>query len=124
MTNLGAADSTASIEITGRRFGADHPVFIVAEAGVNHDGSLKKALALVDAAIDSGADAVKFQLFRANDLVAASAPTASYQQRTCGSTSQREMLRKLELSPDAFEQLTRYCRQRKIIFFVHAVHRS
>lgn len=75
------------------------PVFIIAEAGVNHNGSLDLALNLVDAAADAGADAVKFQTFKTANLVTAAAPKADYQnQQTDTAESQFDMLRKLELS--------------------------
>ena len=76
--------------------------FIIAEAGVNHDGDLKKAKLLVEVAAHAGADAVKFQTFSADRLVALSAPKAAYQHRgTPAEESQHAMLKRLELSNDA-----------------------
>ena len=73
-------------------------VYIIAEAGVNHNGELALALELVDRAADAGADAVKFQTFDAKKLATRTAPKASYQQRTTDAAeSQLEMLCKLEL---------------------------
>ncbi|MFH1745465.1 MAG: N-acetylneuraminate synthase family protein [Planctomycetota bacterium] len=103
------------IRINGRPIGDRHPAYIIAEAGVNHDGSVQKALALVDVAVEAGADAVKFQMFRAADLASATAGLAAYQQ-TEGHTSQREMLEKLELTPAEFGRIREHCRKRGIEF--------
>jgi N-acetylneuraminate synthase len=92
-------------------------VFIIAEAGVNHNGSLDLALQLVDAAAEVGADAVKFQTFKASNLVTASAPKANYQISTTGSQeSQMEMLKRLELKPEYHGPIMERCRKRGIEF--------
>ncbi len=92
-------------------------VFIIAEAGVNHNGSLDLGLRLVEAARASGADAVKFQTFRADLLATRFAQKASYQQRTTSrAESQFEMLRKLELDAAAHQRLIDHCRQNGIQF--------
>lgn len=84
------------IEISGRQLGAGRPCFIIADAGVNHNADRMKALELVDVAADSGADAVKFQTFRAVDVVTCTAPKAAYQQQnTDAGESQFEMLKRL-----------------------------
>lgn len=92
-------------------------VFIIAEAGVNHNGSLELAKELVDAAKESGADCVKFQTFKAGNLVSKSAKKAEYQTENTGTDeSQLEMLKKLELSQDEFIELKNYCDQVGIEF--------
>jgi N,N'-diacetyllegionaminate synthase len=92
-------------------------IFIIAEAGVNHNGSLELAKALIDVAAESGADAVKFQTFNADKLVTKSAEKADYQKITTGSDkSQYEMIKKLELDSNAHNILIKYCKEKKIIF--------
>lgn len=91
--------------------------FIIAEAGVNHNGDLKLAKQLIDVAVEAGADAVKFQTFRADSLVTKMAPKADYQKKTTdGHESQYEMLKRLELSEKAHRDLFAYCKRKKILF--------
>lgn len=91
--------------------------FVIAEAGVNHNGSIDRAHQLVDAAAEAGADAVKFQTFKADRLASATAPKAAYQARETGeSESQLQMLRALELSADAHRSLMAHCASRGIEF--------
>lgn len=91
---------------------------IIAEAGVNHNGSLEMAKQLVDAAAEAGVDYVKFQTFKAEKLVTGSARQAEYQKRNIGdgNDSQLEMLRKLELSESDHYELKEYCAQRGVKF--------
>lgn len=89
---------------------------IIAEAGVNHNGNLDTALRLVDCAASAGADYVKFQTFQTENLVAEDSPTAAYQHRHTGEMSQAEMLRKLELSPEAHQRIIAECAGRGIGF--------
>jgi N-acetylneuraminate synthase len=92
-------------------------VFVIAEAGVNHDGSREKALALVDVAHKAGADAVKFQTFSADRLATAAAPKAAYQiDTTGGQETQHAMLRRLELSHDDHRTLLAHCERLGIAF--------
>ncbi len=94
-----------------------HNVYVIAEAGVNHNGDLDLARALVDCAADAGADAVKFQTFDARMLATRAAPKASYQQRTTDSAeSQLDMLRKLELPREWHWELLERARTRGIEF--------
>lgn len=92
-------------------------IFIIAEAGVNHNGDLQTAKRLVDEAAKAGADAVKFQTFKAEALVSKDAKKADYQMETTERTeSQYDMLKKLELTPDMHEQLIAYCKEKHIMF--------
>ncbi|MBV6493608.1 MAG: N,N'-diacetyllegionaminic acid synthase [Turneriella sp.] len=91
--------------------------YIIAEAGVNHNGSLDTAKKLVDTASEAGANAVKFQTFRADNFVSKKAEKADYQkQTTSNSESQYEMIKKLELTEDAHKELIAYCKQKSIEF--------
>ncbi len=90
--------------------------YIIAEAGVNHNGSFELACKLVDAAKAAGVDCVKFQTFKAKNLVSRNAAKADYQKETTGDGSQEDMLKKLELSYDEFIDLKKYCDKAGISF--------
>lgn len=105
------------VKIGRRALGDGHPCYIVAEAGVNHNGSLDRARRMIRVAKLCGADAIKFQSFHPDDLASTTARLARYQRRTgVRSHSQVEMLRKLALAEDEQEQLFRLCRKEGIEF--------
>ena len=105
------------VVIGERVVGPGHPCFIIAEAGVNHNGSLEVARQLVDVAVQAGANAVKFQTFKAERIVARNAPKAEYQVRNTGNAeSQFEMIRRLELSPEMHWDLRAYFDYKGILF--------
>jgi len=107
-----------SFAIGPRRIGRGEPVFIVAEAGVNHNGDLALARRLVDAAAECGADAVKFQTFAVDALLTREAPKAGYQLETTGSgESQRDMLARLELGAEALAELGVRAAKGGLVFF-------
>ena len=92
-------------------------VFIIAEAGVNHNGSIELARKLIDVAVEAGADAVKFQTFKAENLVSKNAQKAEYQKETTDNKeSQFDMIKKLELDVKAHEELISYCNSKDIMF--------
>jgi N-acetylneuraminate synthase/N,N'-diacetyllegionaminate synthase len=105
-----------SIELAGRTIGTGTPPFVVAEAGVNHNGQPDLALALVDAAAEAGADAVKFQTFSADALATAQAPQAAYQRERAMAASQVEMLRGLELPADGLRAARDRAAERGLFF--------
>jgi len=85
-------------------------VFIIAEAGVNHNGSIDLAKRLIEVAVNSGANAVKFQTFKAENLVAKNTQKADYQKQTTdASESQFDMIKKLELDVGTHKELSTYC---------------
>lgn len=95
-------------------------VFIIAEAGVNHNGSLDRAIGMVDAAAAAGADCVKFQAFDPEKLVARGTRSAEYQTRNTGEGDQLELIRSLALSRGDFERLAHRCRARDVEFLATA----
>lgn len=93
-------------------------VFIIAEAGVNHNGSIELAKKLIDVAVEAGVDAVKFQTFKAEKLVSKSAQKAEYQKENMSDSddSQFNMLKKLELDIETHHELIKYCNSKNIMF--------
>ena len=106
------------VRIGSKSIGENHPVFIIAEAGVNHNGDINLARGLVDVAVEAGVDAVKFQTFITEEIVTRHAEKADYQKENTSNEqeSQFEMLKKLELSFKEFRELKAYCDKRGIIF--------
>ena len=104
--------------LAGRVIAPGRPAFVIAEAGVNHNGDSGLARALIDAAADSAADAVKFQTFRTSALTSRAAPKAAYQIEATGAgESQSEMLMRLELSTETLRALQAHAAARGIVFF-------
>ena len=92
-------------------------VLIIAEAGVNHNGSIQLAKKLIDKAVFSGADAVKFQTFKAKNVLSKNAPKADYQKQTTNlRESQFDMIKRLELDERAHQELIAYCKKANIMF--------
>ena len=109
--------SVKPLDVAGISIGHGHPCFFIAEAGVNHNGSLDAALKLVDAAADAGACSVKFQTFEASKLVTKHAQKAEYQKQNTGNNdSQFEMLKQLELSHEQHREVVAHCQRRGIMF--------
>jgi len=105
------------IKIKNKLISKGSPCFIIAEAGVNHNGDINLAKKLIDKAKETGADAVKFQTFKAENLVAKKARMADYQEKNIGKKkTQFEMLKNLELDYKDFIELKKYCDKKKIIF--------
>ena len=105
------------VKVDDRLVGEGEPCFVIGEAGVNHNGDLSLAKKLVDVARRAGADAVKFQSFKAENLVTRRAPKAKYQEQTTGSAeSQYEMIEKLELKEQDFKELSDYAHRKGISF--------
>ncbi len=106
-----------TISIEGKLIQNGSPTFIIAEAGVNHGGDMDVAKKLVDLAAEAGADAVKFQTFKTENLILSSVEKAPYQQETTdASESQMEMLKKLEVTKEQNLELMNYCNSKGILF--------
>ena len=105
------------INLEHHRIGKSHPVFIIAEVGVNHNGDLNLAKKLICEAARCGADCVKFQTFKAERVVLSDAPKAHYQLKTTSADeSQLDMLKKLEMSLDAYVEIIKCCEEEGVLF--------
>ena len=108
-----------SLKIDNKNIGPGFPVFFIAEAGVNHNGSLKIALKMVDVAKKAGADAIKFQTFKTNNLILSNAPKSKYHIETTGNDKRQtwfDLLKTQELSYQMHKKIIKRCKKRKIIF--------
>ena len=99
-----------------KNIGSGQSCFIIAEAGVNHNGDIKQAIKLIRAAAKAGADSVKFQTFKAEQVTTKESPTAAYQKKNVGEDNQWKLLRPLEIKEKDYPKLIRECRKAKIEF--------
>lgn len=106
----------APVFINGRPIGAKAPPYVIAEIGVNHNGQVERAEALIDAAANAGAAAAKFQIFDVDELVTRDAASADYQRSSCGESSQFRLLSSLALPDGAWERLADRCARRGLDF--------
>jgi len=114
-----------TVKIGDRPIGEGQPCFIIAEAGVNHNGDVNMAKKLIDAAGEAGADAIKFQTFKAKEVVVPGAEKAGYQKETTRpEESQFEMIKELELSERDFEDLFSYALEKEIVFLSSSFDRG
>ncbi len=109
--------SPLALTIAHRRIGARNPCFIIGEAGVNHNGDIKRAHQMIDVAFDARVDAIKFQTFTAKHTVTRNAPMASYQKKnTQKQSSQQKLLEEYELSFNDFVRLKEYSNKKSLLF--------
>ena len=107
------------IKIENKYIGNDEPIFFIAEAGVNHNGSTDYGFKLIDIAVSAGADAVKFQTFKAENLNTINAPKSQYHIDTTGNDKEQswyDLLKSQEISLEMHKELIRYCKEKDIIF--------
>ena len=108
-----------TIDIDGKLIGQNQPMYFIAEAGVNHNNSIEIAFKLVDAAKEAGADAVKFQTFKAKNIALKNAPKADYHIETTGNDnveSWYDMLKRQELNLESHFKINEYCHSKNITF--------
>lgn len=108
---------SSGFKISGRPVGEDQPVFVIAEVGVNHNGSIAMAKKLIDTAKKTGADAVKFQMCDPNEMVVKDAPSAAYQEKTAKGESHYDMLKRFYFGVREHKVLKAYAKKKNIIFF-------
>jgi N,N'-diacetyllegionaminate synthase len=106
-----------NIKLGKRTISKESQCLIIAEAGVNHNGNINTAKKLIDIAVESGVDVVKFQTWITEELLTEKVKQAEYQKENTGKEeSQYQMIKKLELKYEDFEELKRYCEKKNIIF--------
>lgn len=114
-----------SIEISGKRISAKDRTFIIAEAGVNHNGDISLARQMIDAASQAGVNAIKFQAFKTENLILRNIEKAPYQKKTSGSgETQYDMLKRLEITKEQTIELMEYCKKKEIIFLSTAFEKT
>jgi len=105
------------IYVNGKRIAEDAPIFLIAEAGVNHNGKLNLAKKLIDSAVEANSDAIKFQTYKTDEMILKNTPKAEYQKlKSEIDENFYDMLKKYELHKDDFVNLKNYCDKKKIIF--------
>lgn len=113
------------VKIGNHSVGPGHPCLVIAEAGVNHNGDMRLAHQLIDAAVIARADAVKFQSFVSEELVTSETPKAEYQKKTTsGTNSQYEMLKALELTAENQAELKEHCTEKQILYLCTPYEKS
>ncbi|MFX1443664.1 MAG: N-acetylneuraminate synthase [Promethearchaeota archaeon] len=106
-----------NIKIEGKRIGLNSPVFLIAEAGVNHNGEINLAKRMIDIAEDLKVDAIKFQTFNADDLILKTVPKVEYQKASkTDKETFYDLIKKLEFTKNQFKELKQYCLKRNLIF--------
>ena len=114
-------------KIQNRYVGDGYPLFFIAEAGVNHNGSIELGKKLIDIAVDAGADAVKFQTFKTENIITSDAPKSTYHIETTGDDREQtwfELLKTQEMSRSMHVELIKYCNNKGIIFFYYRNEKS
>lgn len=107
------------IELKSRKIGDGHPTFFIAEAGVNHNGSIENCIRLIDIAVEAGADAVKFQTFKTENIITRDAPKSTYHVETTGSSDGQswfDLLKTQEMTREMHVQAMQHCHERGIMF--------
>ncbi len=113
-----------SFKISNFKIGSSKVPYIIAEAGVNHNGSIKIAKKMIDVASKAGADAIKFQSFLTEEIILKNAPKATYHKKTTGSDkklSWYNLLKTQEMNKKMHVELMKYCKKKKNSFFKYTI---